>query len=87
MLSLQIEDQQADAPGESIDLGEGEFHADVSTQLLVPGGEEYNLDELRLSFRFTTESTQYEPSDDFTVRFVALDEEGGHDHEDDHEHE
>jgi uncharacterized repeat protein (TIGR04052 family) len=86
-VSVQIEDQIADAVGEALQLGAGDFHADITTQLLIPGGDHHNLDELRLSFRLTTDSEAYEASDEFGVRFVALDEEGGGHHDDDDDHE
>jgi hypothetical protein len=82
MLGLQLDDQRADAPGETIDLGEVDFHADISTQVVLPGGE-HQGEEFRATFRLTTESEQYQASEEFTLRFVALDDEGeDHAHED-----
>jgi uncharacterized repeat protein (TIGR04052 family) len=81
-LGVQLEGESANAAGESIALGEGDFHADVSTQLVLPGGK-HQGEEFRLSFRLTTDNPQYAPSDEYTLRFVPLDEQGGR--HDDHE--
>jgi uncharacterized repeat protein (TIGR04052 family) len=85
MISVQLESQIADAVGESLAVGAGDFHADLTTQLLLPGGDHHNLDEFTMSFRLNTDSELYEPSDEFTIRFVALDEEGGGHHDDEEE--
>jgi uncharacterized repeat protein (TIGR04052 family) len=82
MLGVRLDEQSAGAVGESIDLGTApELHADLSTQLVA--SDEQIGDEFRLSFRLRADSERYEASDEITVRFVPLADEGGHDHDDD----
>jgi uncharacterized repeat protein (TIGR04052 family) len=86
-LSLRIEGVTLDTPGNSVVLSESvDFHLDALTQFVSLGaltGEE-------LSFSFVLKaSPQYADSDEVTVRFLTVAEEGGghDDEEDDHEHD
>lgn len=80
-LSLRIEDTVLDDAGDSVVLGETpEIHADVTSQLALPGGPPSG--EYEVSFRLHTTSETYDDSQEFTLSFVPLEAEG-----DDHEHE
>lgn len=81
-LSITIGDVTLNSPGDSVDLGESpEFHSDALTQLVAPGGGLPET-ELSLSFVLRTSAAQYAQSDEQTVHFQAVAEQGGgHDHD------
>ena len=84
-LSVRFEDVTLDSAGDSVVLGEApEFHADALTQLLAPGGLPDH--QLTVSFVLKTSAPQYGESDELTVHFVAVAEEGGEHGDDDDEH-
>ena len=81
-LSLRIEETVLVGVGDTAALGETpEIHADVNTQLALPGGPPSG--EYEISFRLRTTSETYGDSEEFTIRFVPLADEDEGEHEDD----
>ncbi len=84
-LSLTIDGERLDEPGQSTALGTTpDFHADGETFLALEDDDSIEGD-FHLSFRLITDSATYDDSDEYEIHFVTA--EGGHGHEDDHEHE
>jgi hypothetical protein len=86
-LSVAVQGVVLDAAGDSVVLGESpDFHLDALTQFVALGGVAPG-NELSFSFVLRASAGQYAQSDEVTVHFVTLAEEGGGHDDDDHEHE
>jgi hypothetical protein len=87
-LSVRVGNVTLDSPGDSVVLGETpDFHADALTQFIAAGGG-LPTHDVSFSFVLKTSAGEYAESDELTVHFVAVADEGhGHgDDDDDHEH-
>jgi len=68
-LTIHYGDVVLDSAGDSVLLGQTpSFHADLETQLLIPGGTPTRT--YSASFKLTTTSSAYTASDVFTVKFT-----------------
>jgi uncharacterized repeat protein (TIGR04052 family) len=69
-LSVRFGDVVLDHVGSTVLLGTTpSFHADLETQLMLPGGTTPD-GTFSVTFKLTTTSAQYQPSSEFTVRFT-----------------
>ena len=67
-LSFTINDMQLTKAGDSVLLGQiPSFHADVATQVLLPGGTTGGT--LSATFHFSTTSSAYQSSSPFTLKY------------------
>lgn len=82
LLRMELDGATLDGAGQSAVLGTGDFHADVSTLLALPGGQDSG-DQFDVSFRLSADAPQYEDSDELTLHFVPVADTGddGHEHE------
>ena len=72
-LTFTINDTQLAKAGDSVVLGQTpSFHADVTAQLLLPGGGEPS-GTFSASFQFTTTGSPYTNSDPFTLKYSPID--------------